>query len=397
MLKAKRLLAAILASLICLTATWTGSNFYIQASAADEDELNDRLDDLSTQQDALKKKKDELQNKINSAKNDKDKQIAIKNQINGRITITRGEINVLTQRIAILEDNINKKEAIIKEKEEEIQENYDLFLQRVRAMYMTGKTSNLELILGAKDFSTALMRAKVMESIADHDKMLIDSLLEDVKIINKEKEALLENKSDIDSSKKELDVKKAELDQELNKTQKEIQSIESLEQQYYANKAQLDKEEAELQSEMQKIYAQLDPAYDEYVGGEFLWPLPNYSQISSSFGWRFNGTNFHTGVDITGGGVNGKPIVSANAGKVVLVVNKFVQGKGYGRYLIVDHGGGMTTLYAHTSKIVVSEGQTVTRGEKIAEVGTTGWSTGPHLHFEVRKDGKAQNPMGYLK
>lgn len=395
-MKLKRLLIAIFAAVLCLTSTSLGNQTYIQAYGAEEDELNDRLDDLTAQQDALKKKKDELQSKINGAKNDKDKQIAIKNQINGKITITRGEINVLTQRIAILEDNINKKEAIIREKEAEIEDNFNLFLQRIRAMYMTGKTSNLELILGAKDFSTALMRAKVMESIADHDKALIDSLLEDVKLINKEKEELLVNKTDIDSSKKELDGKKAELDKELSKTQKEIQSIESLEKQYFANKSQLDKEEAELQSEMQKIYAQLDPAYDEYVGGEFLWPVPNYSQISSKFGWRFNGTNFHTGIDITGGGVNGKPIVAANAGKVVLVVNQFVQGKGYGRYLIVDHGGGMTTLYAHTSKIVVSEGQTVTRGQKIAEVGTTGWSTGPHLHFEIRKDGQPQNPMGYL-
>lgn len=399
-MKLKKLVSLSLATIVLVTATSVspmGGN--VAKAYADESktELNNRLDNLTAQKDALEKQKKELQSKIDSAKNDKDKQIAIKNQINNKITITRGEINVLTQRIAILQDSINKKETLIREKEAEIEENYNIFLQRVRAIYMAGNTSSLELILGAKDFRTALMRSKVMESIAIHDQELIDGLLEDIRIINKEKEALMENKSDIDKSKQELDIKKKELDGELSKTQKEIQSIEQLEREFMANKERILKEQAELQEEMKQIYAKLDPAYEQYIGGEFGWPLPGYSTITSKFGWRFNHTDYHTGIDISGASVFGKPIVAANAGKVVFVKTTFVQGKGYGKHLIIDHGGGMTTLYAHTSNIVVNVGDTVVKGQKIAEVGSTGWSTGPHLHFEVRKDGQPQNPLGYLK
>ena len=394
-MKFKSYLSLLLALIIFLT----GSNLInkpVVAYANDESELNNRLDDLSAQKNALEKQKKELQSKIDSAKNDKDKQIAIKNQLNNKINITRGEINVLTQRIAVLQDSIDKKELLIKEKEEEIADNYNLFLKRVRAIYMSGKSSQIELILGAKDFSTALMRSKIMESIAVHDRELIEGLLEDVRLINQEKEALMENKQDIDKSKQELGVKKQELDVQLSKTQKEIQSIEALEREFMANKEQILREQAELQAEMAQIYAKLDPAYEKYVGGEFGWPLPGFSNITSKYGWRFKNTDFHTGIDISGASVFGKPIVASNAGKVVFVKNTFVQGKGYGRHLIIDHGGGMTTLYAHTSKIVVKVGDTVYKGQKIAEVGSTGWSTGPHLHFEIRKDGKHQNPLGYL-
>ena len=386
----------VVAMTIVLVSLHIGDPLYITAMAVDEDKLNGQLDDLNNEYDKLAEERAALDAKIANAKNEKEKQLAIKNQINSQITITRQEISVLTQKITLLESNIEGKEEEIRQKEADIEENFDLFLQRVRAMYMSGKTSTLELILGAEDFSTALMRAKIMESVAVHDEELINDLLYDIEQIDKEKAAFEANKLEEDAIRAELDSKKAVLDTQMSQTQKEIQNIQTLEQNYNLNKAQIDREEASLRKEMDDIYAQLDPVYEEYVGGEFLWPVPGYSNITSNFGWRFGGANWHTGIDISGSNVNGKPIVASNRGKVVLVVNNFVTGKGYGRYLIVDHGGGMSTLYAHTSKIVVAVGDTVSRGQKIAEIGTTGWSTGPHLHFEIRKDGKEQNPLNYL-
>ena len=135
----------------------------------------------------------------------------------------------------------------------------------------------------------------------------------------------------------------------------------------------------------------------EYVGGIFAWPVPGFSYISSDYGWRFNNTNYHTGVDITGSGVYGKNIVAANTGTVAFVQTTYTPNVGYGKYIIIDHGGGITTLYGHTKEIYVKVGQKVSRGQKIAAVGSTGWSTGPHLHFEVRKDKKHTNPWPYLK
>ena len=115
----------------------------------------------------------------------------------------------------------------------------------------------------------------------------------------------------------------------------------------------------------------------EYVGGEMKWPLPNYSTISSSYGSRFNGTDFHTGIDITGSNCMGATIVAANTGTVVKANTTFTVGRGYGKYIIIDHGGGKSTLYGHCSELLVSEGQTVSRGQAIAKVGSTGSSTGP--------------------
>lgn len=150
-----------------------------------------------------------------------------------------------------------------------------------------------------------------------------------------------------------------------------------------------------LDKEIEKIIL-ANAGNDEYVGGDFLWPVKGYNHISSYYGWRFNNTDFHTGIDITGSGIYGKPVRAANAGKVIFVQTTYTAGKGYGKYVIIDHGGGRATLYAHMSAVSVSLGDWVAQGDKVGEVGSTGWSTGPHLHFEIRIDGKKTNPMNYF-
>ena len=110
-----------------------------------------------------------------------------------------------------------------------------------------------------------------------------------------------------------------------------------------------------------------------------------------------SGTDFHTGVDFTGSNVNGKKVVAANAGNVIFTKTTYIPGKSYGKYIIVDHGGGYSTLYAHLSSVNVSVGDYVKKGQSIGNVGSTGWSTGPHLHFEIRVNGKHTNPLPYLK
>nr|WP_243238528.1 M23 family metallopeptidase [Merdimmobilis hominis] len=127
------------------------------------------------------------------------------------------------------------------------------------------------------------------------------------------------------------------------------------------------------------------------------WPVPGYSKITSDYGWRFNNTDFHTGIDISGPNIYGKQTVAVADGTVAFVQTTYTPGRGYGKYIIVDHGGGITTLYGHNSAILVSVGQKVTRGQALTQIGSTGWSTGPHLHFEVRVNGKHVNPWTYLK
>ena len=130
--------------------------------------------------------------------------------------------------------------------------------------------------------------------------------------------------------------------------------------------------------------------------------LEQWLERMAAKGWRFGGTDYHTGIDIAGlnsagQGIYGKPILAAADGTVAFTQTNYVAGRGYGIYLIIDHGGGISTLYGHTSGLAVNVGDTVKRGQTIAYVGSTGWSTGPHLHFEVRVNGSHVTPWSYLK
>lgn len=153
-----------------------------------------------------------------------------------------------------------------------------------------------------------------------------------------------------------------------------------------------------IQEEIANVYKNLKTSSEEYVGGEMLWPVPGYYTISSYYGWRFDHTDFHTGNDIAGGGIHGAPVVAANTGTVIFTKYCPYNGKsyGYGTYIILDHGGGITTLYGHLSAITVEVGDVVAMGEQIGNVGNTGWSTGAHLHFEVRIDGNSVDSLPYI-
>jgi len=130
--------------------------------------------------------------------------------------------------------------------------------------------------------------------------------------------------------------------------------------------------------------------------GEMAWPVPDFYLISSGYGSRYGGTDFHTGIDISGEDIYGAPVIAAEDGTVIHVVTDYTPGAGYGIYVIIDHGGDINTLYGHLSKILVNVGDKVDKGQTIAKVGSTGFSDGPHLQFEVRESGVAVDPVTYL-
>lgn len=394
--KIKILFSFLLTVALCMSSTFLSfSPTIISADLTDEiAELGEKYKELEKQQDAINAE-------INKAKTEKDKQLAIKSQIDKQVNLTSQQIIVLGSQINLLEGTIAEKENIISEKEKEMQTRLDTYKSRMRASYMAGEASTLELILGAESFSQFLTRTEVITRVAERDNKLLNELNELIAYINEEKTELESEILQLAGAKGELDVKKTDLNGQLQTVQLQIQDIAALEAQIVANKAQLEREMAEVQSEIDRIYATLNSDGD-YDGGIMQWPVPGFPTVTSDFGWRFNNTDYHTGIDISGRnasgvGANGQNIVAAADGVVHYVQLTYVAGRGYGRYLIVDHGGGISTLYAHTSAILVNVGDTVTRGQAIARVGSTGWSTGPHLHFEVRENGKYVNPWSYLK
>ena len=304
---------------------------------------------------------------------------------------------MLTDKITLLDNMIAENNASIADLEEEIDKDYEIFRQRARASYMSGDSSTISLLLGADSFSDFLMKADITARVAENDREIIAGLEANIAELEKLQQENEANKADLNESKGTLDEKKQQLNGQVSQIQGQIEDIDALQKQYEANKAEIDKMMAQVQSEINDIYASYE-SQGEYTGGVMTWPVPGYTGITSYYGWRFNNTDFHTGIDISGSNIYGRNIVAAADGVVIKAQETYVQGVGYGRYLIIDHGGNISTLYGHTSQLLVSEGDHVTRGQAIAKVGSTGWSTGPHLHFEVRENGTAVNPLsGYLK
>ena len=366
------------------------------AKAAEDAANRAKLAELEEQSKQLAAEATQIKAQISSAKTQKEQQQAIASTLDSKINNTISQITVLDQKVIVLKEEIAITEEAVEELQTNIETNYQLFLQRVRASYMYGDIQPMSVVLGADDYYDSLVAAKTIESVAKHDNELIEQLSSDKAAVEEALAQLEVDKKDLEDSIALLEEEKAALESDLEATNVEIENFSQMEKEFTANLAANQKMSQELQAEMNEIFAQIN-SVGEYVGGEMMWPVPGFSTISSYYGWRWNKTDYHTGIDITGSGVNGATIVAANSGKVAKVNTSYVPGKGYGIYVIIDHGGGTVSLYGHCSAVLVSEGQSVVKGTPIAKVGSTGWSTGPHLHFEVRENGNHTNPLAYLK
>lgn len=393
---AARRLAAVLAA-----AALAVCCFSPVAAGADTDDYKKQLNALSNRYDQLESQQKAIQKEIDKAKNEKDKQLAVKKQLDNQIYGVRQQISLLGDKVTLLEENIAQKQEELNAQQAEIEENFALLKKRLRVMYATGNASVLGLVLGAEDFTDFLSRAQVASRVAKHDQKLIELMHEELAAIRQVKEAIEADKAELEEAKKQQSDKQVVLAGQLAQTQSQIQDIAALEAEYKANQAKLEKEMKDVQAEVDAIYAELD-SQGEYEGGVMLWPVAGYKTVTSDYGWRFGGTDFHTGIDIArtnaaGQGIYGKPILAAASGKVVFAQTSYIAGRGYGIYLIIDHGGGISTLYGHASGLKAKAGDYVKRGDTVAYVGSTGWSTGPHLHFEVRVSGAHVNPWTYLR
>ncbi|MDD2994390.1 MAG: peptidoglycan DD-metalloendopeptidase family protein [Pygmaiobacter sp.] len=359
------------------------------------------LDALSSKYTQLEKEQKAIQKEIDKAKNAKEKQLAEKKQLDNQIYSVREQIALLAEKITILESSITERQEEMKRQSATIGNSLQTLKKRLRVMYSTGSASLLGLVLGAEDFSQFLTRAQVASRVAQHDRQLVEDMRHELSVINLVKDEIDDARLELEDAKTQMAEKQADLGDKLKKTNSQIQDLEALEKEYKANKNAIDKQMKEVQAEVDEIYRQIQ-SVGEYEGGVMLWPVLGYTSITSYYGWRFGGSDFHTGVDIArtnaaGQGIYGKPIRAAASGKVVFAQTKYIAYRGYGIYLIIDHGSNISTLYGHCSSLAVKVGQKVNRGDTIGYVGSTGWSTGPHLHFEVRVNGKHVNPLTYLK
>lgn len=398
------------------------------------DEYSDIEDKVSESEQKVKELESQQadQSKIVSALNI---QLQKLNQERENITAQKDlitdDIDATEAKIASLNAEIAKLDAEIAAKDQEIKETVELFCDRMRANYMAGETSVLEIFTSSSDMSSFLNRLEMFKRVTESDQDLVNKLNKEIASIEKMQEELETKKAALQKEKTELEAKRSDLqstEDTLTANQNVIkQKTEEVEAKLSALNAQTKELKVsidEYNSEMSRLDEEIKAAIrksNQSSGGSsnsssgsnagsmdsnvsnsgWAWPLPyDGVYLSSYYGYRYHPIDgdwrYHSGIDISMSGAYGKNIIATRAGTVILSSLESESGTGYGNYIIIDHGDGYTSLYGHCSELLVSEGQTVSRGQIIAKVGSTGWSTGPHLHFEVRYNGSTVDPLDYV-
>ncbi len=291
----------------------------------------------------------------------------------------------LTEKLGQLEEAIDENESKLSVLEDELEEaekkvdtQTENLNSRLRNMYKSGSVGFLDVLLDSGSFSEFLTNLDLVKMIYSSDKDVLDQL---------------------QTAHDEVEEKKEEVEDLKSELEKSYAVVEEEKQNIAASNEETEKMLDELKAEADRLTATIiqqgsSSSDSQYTGGVMAWPTPSSGTITSPYGYRdhpISGSySFHTGVDI--GASSGSSIVAANNGTVI----SSGWNGGYGKCVIVDHGGGIVTLYAHCSSLYVGVGESVSRGETIAAVGSTGNSTGPHLHFEVRVNGSYVNPLPYI-
>ncbi len=373
------------------------ASMLLSGYAALADDLDDQLQDAQDQAEAAKEKAAQADTTINSV-------LDKLRQIQSELDAANAELAKIQKQLNEVNANIQKTEAELRVAEAHLQQRQVILNQRVRNIYMHGQLNYIDVIIGSKNFSDFANRLELLKRIIHSDYDLINEIKAQKQLIQTKEQELEKQKQQI-----------VALQSQAQKVQQVVAARKAEQQavlaQARANKSLAVQEQQEMESASNDIRAKIqareaaaaaasaDSGSGSYSGGSsvvgtgvFMWPCNG--PITSPFGYRvhpiFGTTIFHSGIDI---GVDyGTPIVAADAGTVI---DAGWMG-GYGNAVIIDHGNGLQTVYGHNSSVVVSPGQTVARGQLIAYAGATGYATGPHCHFEVRKNGVPVDPMGYL-
>lgn len=346
-------------------------------------------EDLKKQEEALKKIQDKLsklESEKNSAKKSVNKVVNSINSIERNIKGIESEITSLNGSISNTEQSILEITSNLQETNGMIVKKNDVLDKRLRTMYKSGNVGYLEVLLGASDFSDFLTRMDMVQEIYKHDVDLIEDLRVQKTTIESDKKKLEEEKTRLQGLSEEVVGKQTQLNSNLvnlqgkkSEIRKDLKALEEIEDGLL--------EDANKLTDLIKSLSLMVT----YVGGKMTWPLPGNTRLSSPFGYRihpvYKTKKLHTGVDVPA--AYGTKVLAAQSGTVIYS-DWF---GGYGKAVMIDHGGGYVTLYAHNSKLLVKVGQKVERGQAITQVGSTGVSTGNHLHFEVRENGKYVDPI----
>lgn len=396
----KKILSAILVLIMACTPLFA----VVTSADTTTDAYKKKISDLQA-------KEKEYQAALDKTASDIKNKKAYSDTLVSQIEVLSKQISTYHSQISELSTSIAEKQAVINTAKKKISKQMDYLKGRVRAIYMAGETSDLDIILGAKDFSDFIDKCDMVERLSQSDKEVISTVQTQLNKVQDEKKLLVSDRADLEDAQGELQGKQDKLTALLEKNEKILSSLYGDQSDAKSKLRNLELQEKEIQG---KIDAYLASQNTSNNGGGnntpqnitvspsgFAWPVPGYYYVISPF--NENRGYSHKGIDITGGGIMGATCVAANGGTVIGSNNSCSHnwgksgscgcGGGYGNYVLISHPGGKTTMYGHLSSITVSTGQSVRKGQTIGYVGSTGWSTGAHLHYETRLNGIPYNPM----
>lgn len=360
---------ALFASLITAGVT------YANNEQQQLNDINKQINQTQSQLNEGKKREKQLKNQIKQLEtqiNATEKEI---DNIKGDISKTEREIAVVKQNLAIVE--------------QEMATQNDNLMQRLRTMYKNGDVGLVQILLGSEDITDFMTNMDLVQKIFDNDVEVLKTMEEQHK--------------KIEAQKKELETLQAHLESEKQQEADKQASLQTSRGEVAGLKAQVASDNEALEAQIDELNAEADRLVEEirrlqgdaaYAGGNFCWPSASSTKVTSEFGMRLHPilkvNKLHTGIDIRAAA--GAKVLAANSGTVI----KAGWNNSYGNVVMIDHGGGIVTLYAHNSKLLVGTGDVISKGQTIALAGSTGQSTGPHIHFEVRVNGEYQNPRNWL-
>lgn len=405
----------------------------------------DSISDLEQQLQQLEQENQKYQKILDDTKSDIAEKEEYKSALVSKVQVLDEKIAVTREKISSLNDDIKEKQDAYDKGLSEVEDQFDTLANRLRILYMSGNATDLEIIFGAKDFSDLIDKMELVKSLANSDKELISEIQTKLDELSTQKESL-------EADKKDLETQQSSLKSDQDEFNKLISDNDEILKNLYASnsKAQNSLESAalksdEIESKISEYYAAQKAAAEQAAqasqssssssgssssssssgssssgssssgssssgsssvivpsGSGFAWPTPGFVSLSSEW-FEDREVYNHGGIDIAGAGIMGTPVVAAADGTVIATNSSCTHnwgksyscgcGGGYGNYVMISHAGGKMTVYGHLTSLTVSTGQTVSRGQVIGYVGSTGNSTGPHLHYECRLNGVRYNPM----
>ena len=382
----RKFLIIILAFVICLFSIFP----YVQAN---NETGNTAVENLQNERNEIQNQMNEANGQLEGVQNDLSENLQQIQKLDERISESEQELNGLNSQIEELQTSMEEVENNLKKVEDAYNSQKKLLDNYLIAVQESDETEYLDVLLSSKSISEFLSSYFLISELASYEMDLLDDMQAKKDEINLSKEKL-------ENDKKSL----SEIKANQTRTARVLENTRSVRENLIAK---LSDKEKEIQSKIDEYNNRFDEINREilalaqgsiaaeYIGGELAWPVPGYTRITSKYGMRTHPITgvykLHTGVDI--GAPRGANFIAANDG----IVTKASYNSAYGNMVIIDHGGGVSTLYAHGDQILVQVGQTVKRGDPILKVGSTGYSTGPHAHFEVRLNRSCNRPNAIYK